>query len=180
MNTRMYKATVVLVIVAVLVVAIAWRLQHRSSGAIASVPTEPPKAPTAPASPANAAHEPTHDLATTAASQPVKEAEPEPASSASSPKPTPQYPAVIDLGMGKCIACQEMKPILEELRQEYRGRARIEIIDVGERPDQSDKYRIMLIPTQIFFDKVGKEVYRHEGFMPKADIVAKLKEMGVK
>ena len=36
-----------------------------------------------------------------------------------------------------------------------------------------------LIPTLIFIDANGKEVFRHEGFMPKEDIVAKLKEMGV-
>jgi thioredoxin 1 len=36
-----------------------------------------------------------------------------------------------------------------------------------------------VIPTQIFFDSEGIEVWRHEGFLPREDIVAKLREMGV-
>jgi thioredoxin 1 len=98
---------------------------------------------------------------------------------AAAAKPTAKYPAVIDLGMGKCIPCKQMKPILDELKQEYAGRCRIEIIDIGERPEQADRYRVNLIPTQVFLGKNGKELFRHEGFMPKADIVAKLREMGV-
>ena len=42
------------------------------------------------------------------------------------------------------------------------------------------KYGIQTIPTQIFFDRGGKEYYRHEGFMPREDIVGKLREMGVR
>jgi thioredoxin 1 len=91
----------------------------------------------------------------------------------------PEYPALIDLGMGKCIPCKQMKPVLDELKGEYEGRCRIETIDIGERPEQADRYRVNLIPTQVFLDKDGKEVFRHEGFMPKADIVAKMREMGV-
>ena len=177
MNPRMYKATVLLLVAAVLVLGIAWRLRHRSS-AETSPPAQVAEATTLPAAPVDAGG-PVETPAATAASEPGRDAAPEPAGSPSSTKPTPKYPAVIDLGMGKCIPCKQMKPILGELKGEYAGRCRIEIIDVGEHPEQSDKYGIMLIPTQIFFDKGGKEVYRHEGFMPKADIVAKLRGMGV-
>jgi len=89
------------------------------------------------------------------------------------------FPAVLDFGMGVCKQCKAMKPILTELAAEYEGRCRIEIIDIGERPDQADKYGIELIPTQVFFDRQGREVFRHEGFMTKKDIVAKMREMGV-
>ena len=81
--------------------------------------------------------------------------------------------------MGKCIPCKAMKPILDELAAEYKGRARIEIVDIGERPNEAERWRVFTIPTQIFVDAQGEEVYRHEGFMPKEDIVAKLEEMGV-
>ena len=50
-----------------------------------------------------------------------------------------------------------------------------------ERPvAEAHKYRIRSIPTQIFYDREGKEVYRHEGFFDKASIVAKLEQLGVK
>ena len=70
-------------------------------------------------------------------------------------------------------------PILKELEQEYEGRAIIEVIDLSERSEAAREYSIRLIPTQIFFDSSGVEVWRHEGFLPKDDIVAKLQELGV-
>jgi thioredoxin 1 len=87
-------------------------------------------------------------------------------------------PRMVDLGADKCIPCKEMAPILDELRKEYAGRATIEFIDVWKNPGAGEPYGVRIIPTQIFFDRDDKEVWRHEGFLPKAEIVAKLKELG--
>jgi len=91
-----------------------------------------------------------------------------------------KLPRMIDLGRGTCIPCKAMAPILKEAKEEYKGRADIEFIDISEQPEQMQKYRIKLIPTQVFFDADGKEVWRHEGFLSKEDIAKKLAEMGVK
>ena len=49
-----------------------------------------------------------------------------------------------------------------------------------ERPvAEAHKYRIRSIPTQIFYDRGGTEVYRHEGFLDKASIVSQLERLGV-
>jgi len=72
-----------------------------------------------------------------------------------------------------------MAPILEELKKEYAGRLLVEFIDVWQTPDAGEKYKIKMIPTQIFFDTAGKELFRHEGFFAKKDILAKWKELGV-
>lgn len=88
-------------------------------------------------------------------------------------------PVVADFGRGTCIPCKMMQPILEKLQKDYAGRAEILILDVGEYASLSRKHRIMMIPTQIFFDAKGKEVLRHQGFMSEADIVAQLEKMGV-
>ena len=86
---------------------------------------------------------------------------------------------MVDLGAGKCIPCKMMAPILEELKMEYAGRLLVEFIDVWQTPDAGKKFKISLIPTQIFFDAAGKELFRHEGFFAKKDILAKWKELGV-
>jgi thioredoxin 1 len=88
-------------------------------------------------------------------------------------------PVVADFGRGTCIPCKMMLPILEKLQKEYAGRAEILILDIGEYSQLSRKYRVMMIPTQIFFDSSGKEVSRHQGFMAEEDIVAQLKLMAV-
>lgn len=88
-------------------------------------------------------------------------------------------PRLLDLGAGKCIPCKMMKPILEELKKEYQGRLEVDFIDVWENYEEGVKHKINIIPTQIFFDGGGKELYRHEGFFSKEDILAKWKELGV-
>ena len=89
-------------------------------------------------------------------------------------------PRIVDLGRGTCIPCKQMAPILAELQTELKGKATVEVIDLRDDPDAADKYKIRLIPTQIFFNTDGKEISRHEGFMPRADIIATLKEAGMK
>ena len=88
-------------------------------------------------------------------------------------------PRLVDLGAGTCIPCKMMVPVLEELKQEYAGRLSVEFYDVREDPGVARKYGIRVIPTQIFYDAAGKELFRHESFIAKEDIVAKFKECGV-
>ena len=86
---------------------------------------------------------------------------------------------MIDLGADSCVPCKLMAPILKKLEKEYSGRAAIVFIDVWKYKDQARRFGIRAIPTQIFFDKEGKEVYRHLGFMSEKAIVTQLKKMGV-
>ena len=89
-----------------------------------------------------------------------------------------KLPRLVDLGADKCIPCKMMAPVLEELKKEYAGKLVVEFIDVWKNPDAGKAYRIQLIPTQIFYDASGKELFRHEGFFSKKDILAKWKELG--
>ena len=88
-------------------------------------------------------------------------------------------PRLVDLGADKCIPCKMMAPILDELKAAYAGQFDVEFIDVWKNPDAGKSYGIRSIPTQIFIDAGGKELFRHEGFFPKEDILAKWKELGV-
>jgi thioredoxin 1 len=87
---------------------------------------------------------------------------------------------MIDLGAKKCIPCKMMAPILEKMEKVYKEKAAVVFIDVWEHREQAQRFGIRAIPTQIFFDKNGKEVYRHRGFMSEKAIVAQLETMGVK
>ena len=94
-------------------------------------------------------------------------------------EPVKKLPMLVDLGKGTCIPCKKMKPILDELKKEYEGKAIVEVIDLRYDRGAASRYGIRLIPTQIFYDAEGKEVYRHEGFMDKQSIKNKFTEMGV-
>ena len=88
-------------------------------------------------------------------------------------------PALIDVGAGTCIPCKLMAPILEELKEELQGKITVEFLDLNKYPGLAREYRINVMPTQIFYDASGKELFRHEGFISKEDILAKWKELGV-
>ena len=121
--------------------------------------TEP--APAEQKSPAALAVAPTEATATDAAPQEQK------------------LPRLLDLGAHSCIPCKMMAPILDELKKNYAGVFKTEFIDVWQNPDAGKQYGIQSIPTQIFFDADGKELFRHVGFFSKEDILATWEKHGV-
>jgi thioredoxin 1 len=88
-------------------------------------------------------------------------------------------PRMVDLGADKCIPCKLMAPILEQLKKDLDGKLRVDFIDVWKNPSEATKYGIKVMPTQIFFAPDGKELFRHEGFYSREDILGKWKELGV-
>ena len=93
--------------------------------------------------------------------------------------PTAALPRLVDLGADKCIPCKMMAPILQDLKTSLVERLTVEFIDVWQNPEAGKPYKIKLIPTQIFLAADGRELFRHEGFFSKEDILAKWKEFGV-
>jgi len=91
-------------------------------------------------------------------------------------------PTLADFGWKICIPCKAMKPILEELAVEYSDRVNVLIVEVYDPAQEKlvTQYGIKSIPTQVFFDKNGKEVNRHIGFISKADILIQLRKIGVR
>ena len=88
-------------------------------------------------------------------------------------------PVLLELGSYSCMPCKAMVPILSELRTEYAGSLGISFIDVWKDPSAGKKYDVNSIPTQVFFDSSGKELFRHVGFFGKEDILAKWKDLGI-
>ena len=94
------------------------------------------------------------------------------------PESAAPIPKLVDLGAGKCIPCKAMAPILDGLRKDFAGRFGVEFIDVWNNPEAGARHQIQMIPTQIFYDAAGKELYRHEGFFSREDILARWKDLG--
>ena len=88
-------------------------------------------------------------------------------------------PVLVDVGADTCIPCKLMAPILEELKEELKGKILVQFLNLNTYPKIAEEYKISLMPTQIFYDASGKERFRHEGFYAKEDILAKWKELGV-
>ena len=87
-------------------------------------------------------------------------------------------PVLLELGSDSCVPCRQMLPILIALHNKQKTFI-VSFVDVWKVTEKSAQYHINSIPTQIFFDKDGNELFRHVGFFPKEDILAKWKELGV-
>ncbi len=101
--------------------------------------------------------------------------------SPSETKPKEIKVTFIELGSVNCIPCRMMQPIMKEIEEEYGDQVKVLFYDVWtpEGRPYAEKYRIRVIPTQIFLDKDGNEYFRHEGFFPKEELVKVLKMKGV-
>ena len=87
----------------------------------------------------------------------------------------------IEIGADNCIPCRMMKPIMEEVENEY-PQVKVVFIDVMTPKGrlEATNYRVRSIPTQVFLDSLGNEYFRHVGFFPKDELVEVLKKGGVK
>ncbi|MDD4664075.1 MAG: thioredoxin family protein [Caldisericia bacterium] len=88
-------------------------------------------------------------------------------------------PKMIDLGTTSCTPCKMMIPVMEALEAEYSDQLIVEFINTAENPDKASKYGISVIPTQIFYDKKGKELTRHTGYISKEDIFSTFQQYGI-
>ena len=73
-----------------------------------------------------------------------------------------------------------MKPVLEELARKFEGKVAVRIVDLRE-PEGArlgESHRVNLIPTQVLLDANGKERFRHEGFLPLADLESEIARLG--
>ena len=85
----------------------------------------------------------------------------------------------IELGADRCIPCRAMQPIMKEIAEEFAGKILVVFYDVWKDPAPARKYGIQLIPTQVFIDASGTEIFRHVGFFAKEEMLQMLKEKGV-
>lgn len=89
-------------------------------------------------------------------------------------------PSMIDFGSKGCVPCDMMTPILEKLKNKYKNKINVLFIHVNEEQILGAKFNIQSIPVQVFFDKKGNEVFRHEGFFAEEEIEKKFIELKFK
>jgi thioredoxin 1 len=88
-------------------------------------------------------------------------------------------PTLVEFGATGCVPCDMMQPVLSDLERRFSGNMNIVFVHVHHFPFLALRYHVNLIPVQAFFDKNGKEIFRHVGFYPQNEIEKKLTEMGV-
>ena len=88
-------------------------------------------------------------------------------------------PTMVEFGATGCVPCDMMQPILVKLRKNYSNRMNVVFVHVGENQILGARFGIQSIPVQVFYDKSGKEVFRHVGFYAEAEVLKQLAKLGV-
>jgi thioredoxin 1 len=89
-----------------------------------------------------------------------------------------RLPRLVDLGTTTCAPCKAMLTVVAELERSYDGQLTVEFINVQQQEEASRRFGVRVIPTQVFLDPDGKELFRHTGFYATEAIVAKWRELG--
>lgn len=82
-------------------------------------------------------------------------------------------PAIVDFWAVWCGPCRTVGPIVEDIAEEYEGKALVAKLDVDSNRDVAVRYGIQAIPTLLFF-KGGEVVDRIVGAADKKSITSKL------
>lgn len=88
----------------------------------------------------------------------------------------------IELGSVNCIPCRQMQPVMKAVEKKYGTQVKVIFYDVWKEDQKqyAEKYGIKLIPTQVFLDEKGKEIFRHQGFFAEKEIDRFLQGKGLK
>ncbi|MCS6821884.1 MAG: thioredoxin domain-containing protein [Microscillaceae bacterium] len=80
-----------------------------------------------------------------------------------------EKPILVDFSASWCAPCRKMKPFLDELNQEFAGRASIVVIDFDQNENLAKQLNVENLPTLLLYQKAQK-LWQKEGFTSKEEL----------
>ncbi len=85
-------------------------------------------------------------------------------------------PVLVDFSATWCVPCQKLAPIIDELADEYQGKAKVVKVDVDNNQDLAIKYQVMSVPTVMVVNN-GEVANKWIGFTSKQELSKALDEL---
>jgi thioredoxin 1 len=92
-------------------------------------------------------------------------------------QPPASLPEILEFDRKLCPVCREAELIIQAVKNRYPGQFVVRKLYIDEDTPLFLRFRVAIVPTQVFLDRQGKEVFRHEGVFPQPQVIQKLREL---
>jgi thioredoxin 1 len=86
-------------------------------------------------------------------------------------------PKILEFDRKFCPVCQASERVILAVKDRYPGQFEVEKLYIDEADAVFRRYKVAIVPTQVFLNATGQEVARHEGVYEKEALIQKLREL---
>ena len=86
----------------------------------------------------------------------------------------------MEFGSISCVPCIQMELVLDKIKEHYPSSVNVIFTNVKKNRTKSKEFKIKVIPTQVVLNENGKEIFRHQGYLPFKDIQKLFFQNGIK
>jgi thioredoxin 1 len=86
-------------------------------------------------------------------------------------------PKILEFDRKLCPICKASEAVILAVKDRYPGRFDVEKLYIDEADVTFRRYKVAIVPTQVFLNAAGQEVARHEGVFKKEALIQKLREL---
>jgi thiol-disulfide isomerase/thioredoxin len=100
-----------------------------------------------------------------------------PSALAQGPAPPNTLPELLEFDRKYCPVCRASELVILSVKNRYPGQFVVRKLYIDEDENLFRRYRVVFVPTQVFIDPAGNELYRHEGVFKEEELIRKLREL---
>ena len=86
-------------------------------------------------------------------------------------------PKILEFDRKLCPYCQASERVILAVKDRYPGQFEVEKFYIDEADAVFRRYKVAIVPTQVFLNAAGQEVGRHEGVFTQEALIQKLREL---